>query len=200
MEPSLSCSWSHFSSPGSIIGTENCSTIWSYFTCHVEALLVPVDQLLDGRRQLAIGRDDGHELTEIQPAGQGEVAAERVEDEGRELRQHVVGELTANLRTKSRLRIENSRISRWSMRHFSKVLVPWLCTAEMPSTTSPMRPARARDSIWRWRLSFSCSRRRRGMSTPWMNTMKPAISPSQKLWTMMKNSAVAAWPARSAAR
>ena len=59
---------------------------------HVEALLVPVDQLLQGRRQFAIGADDRDELADVEAAAQREIAADRVEEEGRELRQEIVEE------------------------------------------------------------------------------------------------------------
>ena len=62
------------------------------FHLNVETLLVPVDQLLQGRRQLAIGGDDGDELADVEGAAQGEIAADRVEEERRQLRQEIVEE------------------------------------------------------------------------------------------------------------
>lgn len=56
----------------------------------VEALLVPVDQLLEGRRQVAVGGQDRHELADVELALQGEVAADRVEQERCHLREQVV--------------------------------------------------------------------------------------------------------------
>ena len=64
---------------------------------HVEALLVPVDQLLEGRRQVAIGRDHRDELADAELALQGEVAADAVEQERRHLREQVVQELDHEL-------------------------------------------------------------------------------------------------------
>src|SRR5262249_31416547 len=56
----------------------------------VGALLVPVDQVLDRRRQVAIRADDGDELTDVEPPLQRQIAAEQVEDEWRQLREKVV--------------------------------------------------------------------------------------------------------------
>ena len=67
------------------------------FDLHVEALLVPVDQLLQGRRQLPVGGDDGDELADIELPAQGEIAAHRIEEERRQLRQEVVQELDDEL-------------------------------------------------------------------------------------------------------
>ena len=64
---------------------------------HVEALLVPVDQLLQGRRQLPIGADHGDELADVEAAAQGEIAADGVEQERRELGEQVVQELDHEL-------------------------------------------------------------------------------------------------------
>ena len=63
----------------------------------VEALLVPVDQLLQGRRQLAIGADHRDELADVEGAAQGEIAADGVEEERRQLRQEVVQEFDDEL-------------------------------------------------------------------------------------------------------
>ncbi len=59
----------------------------------IEALLIPVDQFPDRRRQVAIGGDDRHELADIEPPRQREIATDRVEQEGRHLCQQVVEEL-----------------------------------------------------------------------------------------------------------
>ena len=67
------------------------------FHLHVEALLIPVDQLLERRRQLAIGGDDGDELADVERAAQGEIAADRVEEERRHLCQEVVEEFDREL-------------------------------------------------------------------------------------------------------
>jgi hypothetical protein len=64
---------------------------------HVEALLVPVDQLLQGWRQVAVSGDHGDELADVQAAFQREVTADRVEQEGRDLREQVVQELDHKL-------------------------------------------------------------------------------------------------------
>ena len=63
----------------------------------VEALLVPVDQLLHRRRQVLVRRDDRDQRTDIQLADDDEVAAHRIEEEGRHLRQEVVEELDQEL-------------------------------------------------------------------------------------------------------
>ena len=67
------------------------------FDLHVESLLVPVDQLLQGRRQLPVGGDDGDELADIELPAQGEIAAHRIEEERRQLRREVVQELDDEL-------------------------------------------------------------------------------------------------------
>ncbi len=64
---------------------------------HVEPLLVPVDQLLQRRRQLPIGGDDGDELADVEAAAKREIAADRVEEERRHLRQKIVQELDHEL-------------------------------------------------------------------------------------------------------
>src|SRR3546814_3397233 len=64
---------------------------------HVEALLVPVDQLLDRRRQILVGGDDGNQRADVEAAGDREQAAAGVEHEGRQLGQQVVDELHEEL-------------------------------------------------------------------------------------------------------
>ena len=64
---------------------------------HVEALLVPVDQVLERRGQVLVGGDDGDELADVEAAGDREVAADQIEDERRHLRQQVVDELDQEL-------------------------------------------------------------------------------------------------------
>lgn len=56
----------------------------------VEALLIPVDQLLEGRGQIAIGGEHRHELADVELSLQGEVPADRVKQERRHLREQVV--------------------------------------------------------------------------------------------------------------
>ena len=58
----------------------------------VHALLIPVDQLLYWRRQVAIGRDDSDELADIERPRQRVIAADRIEQEGRHLREQIVEE------------------------------------------------------------------------------------------------------------
>src|SRR3546814_5152287 len=74
---------------------------WSSDVCssdlHVEALLVPVDQLLDRRRQILVGGDDGNQRADVEAAGDREQAAAGVEHEGRQLGQQVVDELHEEL-------------------------------------------------------------------------------------------------------
>ena len=65
---------------------------------HVEALLIPVDQLLQRRRQVLVGGDDGHELADVELAGDREDSRRPVEDERRHLREEVVQNLTTNFR------------------------------------------------------------------------------------------------------
>ena len=67
------------------------------FHLHVEALLVPVDQVLERRGQLLVGGDDGDELADVEPAGDREIAADQVEDEGRDLGEQVVDEFDQEL-------------------------------------------------------------------------------------------------------
>src|SRR3954451_22304163 len=67
------------------------------FDLDVEPLLVPVDQLLQRRRQLPIGGDDGDELADVEAAAKGQVAADRVEEERRHLGQKIVQELDHEL-------------------------------------------------------------------------------------------------------
>ena len=64
---------------------------------HVEALLIPVDQVLERRGQLLVGGDDGDELTDVEPAGDRQVAAHQIEDEGRHLGEQVVDEFDQEL-------------------------------------------------------------------------------------------------------
>ena len=56
----------------------------------IRAALFPVDQLLDWRRQIAIGGDRGDELAKVEGAAQREVAADRVEEKRRCLRKQGV--------------------------------------------------------------------------------------------------------------
>ena len=67
------------------------------FDLDVEPLLVPVDQLLQRRRQLPIGGDDGDELADVEAAAQRQIAADRVEEERRHLGQKIVQELDHEL-------------------------------------------------------------------------------------------------------
>ena len=60
---------------------------------HVLALLVPVDQLLDRRRQVLVGEQHADHGADVHLAGDGEVAAQQVDHERRRLRQEVVPEL-----------------------------------------------------------------------------------------------------------
>src|SRR5262249_23697053 len=60
---------------------------------HVLARLIPVDQFLQWAGQILIGVDDRHELTDIEPALEGEIAADGVEQERRHLGQEIVDEL-----------------------------------------------------------------------------------------------------------
>ena len=46
---------------------------------HVEPLLIPIDQLFQWGRQLPIGADHGHQLTDVEPTPQREISADRVE-------------------------------------------------------------------------------------------------------------------------
>src|SRR3546814_19512046 len=64
---------------------------------HVEALLVPVDQLLDRRRQILVSGDDGNQRADVEAAGDREQAAAGVEHEGRQLGQQVVAELNGEI-------------------------------------------------------------------------------------------------------
>ena len=73
------------------------STTCVYFDLHVEALLIPVDQVLQRRGQLLVGGDDRDELADVEPAGDREIAADQVEDEGRDLREQVVDEFDQEL-------------------------------------------------------------------------------------------------------
>jgi hypothetical protein len=52
---------------------------------HVLALLVPVDQLLDRRRQVLVGQQHANHGADIHLAGDGEIAAQQVDREGRRL-------------------------------------------------------------------------------------------------------------------
>ncbi len=64
---------------------------------HVEPLLVPIDQLFQGRRQLTIGGDDGHQLPDVELAGERQVAADRIEEERGDLGEQVVEKLDHEL-------------------------------------------------------------------------------------------------------
>ena len=59
----------------------------------VQALLVPVDQLLHRRGQVLVGRDHRDERADVQPADDHEVAAQRVKQERRHLGEKVVEKL-----------------------------------------------------------------------------------------------------------
>ena len=63
------------------------------FDRDVVALLIPIDQLLHGRRQVAIGRDDGDELADVEPSLERQIAPDGVEEERRELGQKIVEKL-----------------------------------------------------------------------------------------------------------
>ncbi|CAA9327932.1 MAG: hypothetical protein AVDCRST_MAG90-1319, partial [uncultured Microvirga sp.] len=63
----------------------------------VETHLIPVDQFLQGRRQLTIGRDDGDELTDVELPFQSEIAPDGVEEERGHLREEIVQELDHEL-------------------------------------------------------------------------------------------------------
>ena len=130
---------------------------------HVEALLVPVDQLLQRRRQFAIGGDHGDELADVERAADREIAADRVEEERRQLRQEVVEELDDEFPVVDLQRMSKSRDE--PLADLGALLVVGVvdCTTSMPSRTSAMRPASSRDAICRCLPSRSSSRRRRGM-------------------------------------
>ena len=131
---------------------------------HVEALLVPVDQLLQRRRQLAIGGDHGDELADVEAAAQREIAADRVEEERRHLRQQVVQELDHELPlVDAEADVEELEQAAGRSRPAPMLSALWTWTASMPSTTSPTRPARRREAIWRCLPSRRSSRRSRGM-------------------------------------
>ncbi len=63
----------------------------------VEALLVPVDQLLHRRGQVLVGGDHRDQRADVELAGDHEIAADRVEQERRHLREEVVEELDHEL-------------------------------------------------------------------------------------------------------
>ena len=67
------------------------------FHLHVEALLVPVDQVLQRAGQVLVGVDDGDQLADVEPAGDREKAADDIEDERRDLREQVVDEFDQEL-------------------------------------------------------------------------------------------------------
>ncbi len=67
------------------------------FDLHVEALLVPVDQVLERRGQVLVGGDDGDELSDVEPPGDREISADQIEDEGRHLGEQVVDEFDQEL-------------------------------------------------------------------------------------------------------
>ena len=56
----------------------------------VGAALIPVDQLLDRRRQVLVGGNHSNELADIERAGQCEVATDGIEEKRRDLRQQQV--------------------------------------------------------------------------------------------------------------
>src|SRR4029077_17905950 len=60
------------------------------FDRDVVALLIPIDQLLHGRGQVAIGRDDGDELADVEPSLERQIPTDGVEEEGGELGQEIV--------------------------------------------------------------------------------------------------------------
>ena len=57
---------------------------------HVGPLLIPVDQLLDRRGQVTIGRDHRDELADVEGAGQRQIAANGIEEERRHLREEII--------------------------------------------------------------------------------------------------------------
>ena len=59
----------------------------------VLALQVPVDQLLDRAGQVFVGHDHGKQLTDVELAGDREIAADRVENERRQLGHEIVQRL-----------------------------------------------------------------------------------------------------------
>ena len=67
------------------------------FHLDVEALLVPVDQVLERRGQVLVGGDDGDELPDVEPPGDRQIAAGEVEDEGRDLGEQIVDEFDQEL-------------------------------------------------------------------------------------------------------
>ncbi len=60
---------------------------------YVHALLVPVDQLLHRARQVLVGRDHRDQRADVEAPRDHQIAANRVEEERRHLRQEVVEEL-----------------------------------------------------------------------------------------------------------
>src|SRR4029450_3414356 len=64
---------------------------------NIEPLLVPVDELLDRRRQVLVGRDHGHQLPDIERASEREIAPHRVEQEWCQLGEEIVEELDEEL-------------------------------------------------------------------------------------------------------
>ena len=75
----------------------NCSTTCCVLDLDVEALLVPVDQLLHRAGQVLVGGDHRHQRADVEAADDHQVAADGVEQERRHLRQEVVEELDQEL-------------------------------------------------------------------------------------------------------
>ena len=64
---------------------------------NVLQLLVPVQQFLDRSRQILVGRDHRDESADVETAGDREVAADEIEQEGRHLGEQIVQELHGEL-------------------------------------------------------------------------------------------------------
>ena len=161
---------------------------------HVEALLVPVDQVLQRRGQLLVGGDDGDELADVEAAGDREVAADQVEDERRDLGEQVVDEFDQELPL---VDVEaDEEDLRQPAGDLGALPVRRVVDADAGDALDDLADAagelrgRSADAA---RPSTRSRRRSRGISTTCTPTIAPATRPSVTLCSRMKTMAVTAW-------
>ena len=134
---------------------------------HVEPLLIPVDQFLQGAAAARDRPRSRRRAGRCRDCPQSQIAADGVEQERRHLRQKIVQELHRELALVDvEPEVEELEEPVADLGPLPGIGVVDV-TASMPSTTSPTRPASRRDAIWRCLPRRSSSRRSFGMIVNW---------------------------------
>jgi hypothetical protein len=148
----------------------------------VEALLVPVDQLLHRAGQVLVRRDHGDQRADVEAADDHQVAAHRVEQERRDLRQEVVEELDQEL---ALVELEaDAEDAAEARRDLGALVVRGAVGVDLGRAVDRLRdaPASARAVNCRSRPSTSRRLRSRGITTAWIATTASATRPSAQCW------------------